>query len=449
MIKEKLKSYLRCKLKNLLREEFSTKDDLCVIEKNVENLTVNTQNLCDKINSTEKSIKDFSKTRNQYGEWIHQLFTHVGSLYMFSDDINEKNKEILAAAEINTSYLASAPDEHKKVVYTCLTGNYDTLPLHSYLDFDWDYVCFTDSTELLKAKQFGAWQIRPLVFDKLDNTKNARWHKTHPHVLFSDYDESIWIDANIAIKSSWIFELVEKRKKTDKILIPIHYERDSIFSDIEYCVNILGKETRENADRIIDFLHKENFPADYGLNETNLIFRTHNNSEIIKLMDDWWYFIENYTKRDQFSFSYVLWKHGLSPQDIAIPNIRPLVNSFRIDAIHRQKSAFSEPTDFNFSNYIKTDRDFEFAVETAEQYCAYYRRAGWIALDEDFDVYLKANRQFYTTNKVQRDDVKNNFGLSKANVGFDVKISFYDAAEGELSLYIVNHTKKEIYIKEI
>lgn len=448
MIKEKLKSYLRCKLKNLLREEFSTKDDLCVIEKNVENLTVNTQNLCDKINSTEKSIKDFSKTRNQYGEWIHQLFTHVGSLYMFSDDINEKFKDALTAFGTNMAYRLEQR-QNNKVVYTCLTGNYDALPLHSYLNFDWDYICFTDSTELLKAKQFGAWQIRPLVFEKLDNTKNSRWHKTHPHVLFPDYDESIWIDANIAIKSSWIFELVEKRKKTDKILIPIHYERDSIFSDIEYCVNILGKETRENADRIIDFLNKENFPADYGLNETNLIFRTHNNSEIIKLMDDWWYFIENYTKRDQFSFSYVLWKHGLSPQDIAIPNIRPLVNSFRIDAIHRQKSAFSEPTDFNFSNYIKTDRDFEFAVETAEQYCAYYRRAGWIALDEEFDVYLKANRQFYTTNKVQRDDVKNNFGLSKANVGFDVKISFYDAAEGELSLYIVNHTKKEIYIKEI
>ena len=259
MIKEKLKSYLRCKLKNLLREEFSTKDDLCVIKKNVENLTVNTQNLCDKINSIEKSIKDLSKSKNQYGEWIHQLFTYAGSLYMFSDDINEKMKETLVAAEINASYLASAPDEHKKVVYTCLTGNYDTLPLHSYLDFDWDYICFTDSTELLKAKQFGAWQIRPLVFDKLDNTKNARWHKTHPHVLFSDYDESIWIDANIAIKSSWIFELVEKRKKTDKILIPIHYERDSIFSDIEYCVNILGKETRENADRIIAFRIKKIF----------------------------------------------------------------------------------------------------------------------------------------------------------------------------------------------
>jgi len=414
MIKEKLKSFLRNRLKKLLSEDFAAQ-----------------------------------KESMQYGEWIHQLFNYIGSLHMFSDDISDKIKEAITATQINASYLTNKTNQHKKVVYTCLTGNYDVLPLHSYLDLAWDYICFTDSEELLKSKQFGAWQIRPLVFNKLDNTKNARWHKTHPHVLFPEYNESIWIDANIAIKSSWIFEFIESRKDANKILIPIHYERDSIFSDIEYCVNILRKETRENADKIIEFLRKENFPENYGLNETNLIYRTHNDREIISLMEDWWYFIENYTKRDQFSFSYVLWKHGLKPQDIAIPNIRPLVNSFRIDAIHRQKSAFSTPVEFNFPNYKKTDRAFEFTVETAEQYCAYYRRAGWVALDEDFDVYLKANRQFYKTNKVLRDDVKKQFCLSKSAIGFDAKISFYDAAEGELALYIVNHTTKEIYIKEI
>jgi len=219
--------------------------------------------------------------------------------------------------------------------------------------------------------------------------------------------------------------------------------------DIEYCVNILKKETRKNADKMIDFLHKENFPDNYGLTENNLIYRKHNDSKIISMIEDWWYFIENYTKRDQFSFSYVLWKHGLKPQDIAIPNIRPLVNSFRIDADHRKLSVFANPTDFSFPGYKQSNRQIDFAIETTEQYCAYYRRAGWIALDEDFDVYLKANRQFYKALKVLRTDVKNNFGLLMEDVGFDAKISFYDPAEGKLALYIVSHTKKEIYIREI
>ena len=39
--------------------------------------------------------------------------------------------------------------EARGVVYTCLTGNYDTLREHKYLNKNWDYVCFTDDEKLL------------------------------------------------------------------------------------------------------------------------------------------------------------------------------------------------------------------------------------------------------------------------------------------------------------
>jgi len=178
MMKQKIKSFLHSKLKNLLCEDFASKNDC-----------------------------------SQYGLYIHQLFNYIGSLHMFSDDTIEKIKEAIIATQTNASYLANKNNQNKKVVYTCLTGNYDTLPLHSYLAYDWDYVCFTDSEELLKAKQFGAWRIRPIAFSKLDNARNNRWHKTHPHVILPDYDESIYIDANIAIKDGWIFNLTERKGK--------------------------------------------------------------------------------------------------------------------------------------------------------------------------------------------------------------------------------------------
>jgi hypothetical protein len=31
-----------------------------------------------------------------------------------------------------------------KVIYTCISGNYDTLHDNIYVNPDWDYVCFTD-----------------------------------------------------------------------------------------------------------------------------------------------------------------------------------------------------------------------------------------------------------------------------------------------------------------
>jgi len=38
-------------------------------------------------------------------------------------------------------------------VYTCITGNYDVLPKHTYINTDYDYVCFTDNKKLLKKKR--------------------------------------------------------------------------------------------------------------------------------------------------------------------------------------------------------------------------------------------------------------------------------------------------------
>ena len=43
---------------------------------------------------------------------------------------------------------------------------------------------------------------------------------------------------------------------------------------------------------------------------------------IKKIMNEWWSFILNYSKRDQLSCSYVLWKNGIKIEDISIPNAR-------------------------------------------------------------------------------------------------------------------------------
>ena len=63
-------------------------------------------------------------------------------------------------------------------------------------------------------------------------------------------------------------------------------------------------------------------PKNYGLNETNILLRRHNVPQIIKLMDEWWSYIEKYTKRDQLSLSYVLWKNDISIDDISFKNAR-------------------------------------------------------------------------------------------------------------------------------
>jgi hypothetical protein len=46
--------------------------------------------------------------------------------------------------------------------------------------------------------------------------------------------------------------------------------------------------------------------------EANIMYRQHHNKIVVKIMNDWWWWIKHYSYRDQFSLTYVLWKHNVS-----------------------------------------------------------------------------------------------------------------------------------------
>lgn len=69
-------------------------------------------------------------------------------------------------------------------------------------------------------------------------------------------------------------------------------------------------------------INGDKFPANYGLYEANIIYRKHNNEQIKKMCEEWWWFIKNLAKRDQLSLTYVCWKNN-------IPFITFLSKSYR------------------------------------------------------------------------------------------------------------------------
>ncbi len=248
----------------------------------------------------------------KFGEnfWFQKKATNSGNLLIKICKIPVFEKKLLPA--INTNGFEG-------VVYTCIMGNYDNLVMHDYTNPIWKYVCFTNNKKLLKQKTYGKWEIQSARFKKLDNTKNARWHKTHPHILFPDCEKSLWIDANGNILSNYIFNKITETYSD--LLIPLHFSRDDIYEECEEVIKC-KKDSKRNCNRIKTFLQNNNMPRHYGLNETNVIYRRHNQPLIKKIMNEWWSFILNYSKRDQLSCSYVLWKNGIKIEDISIPNAR-------------------------------------------------------------------------------------------------------------------------------
>lgn len=197
----------------------------------------------------------------------------------------------------------------KAVIYTCITGNYDQLNNHSYIHPEWDYVCFTDDLSV-KNNHNSSWEIKPLVFDAMDNVRKNRWHKLHPHILFPEYKRSLYVDSNVNFLNNEIFADIDIAiGESRSISLGPHFSRKCIYDELSACLQF-EKDDPEIMKEQINLIRKDGFPENYGLFENNIIYREHHNDNVIKIMNDWWWWIKNYSRRDQLSFTYVLWKNN-------------------------------------------------------------------------------------------------------------------------------------------
>ena len=199
----------------------------------------------------------------------------------------------------------------KKVIYTCITGEYDDACAHTYLDDSWDYVMFTDNQYLLTMPRYMHWEIRPLQFNKMSNVKNARWHKINAHIIFPEYNYSLWIDANIVIQSGDFFERINGIINSDvNISVPLHPLRNCIYDEAK-TIKDLKIDNKNTVNREMQKLHCWHYPKDNGLNETCIMLRQHNNKKIKRAQKRWWYMVKNYSKRDQLSYNWAMWRGGI------------------------------------------------------------------------------------------------------------------------------------------
>ena len=86
-----------------------------------------------------------------------------------------------------------------------------------------------------------------------------------------------------------------------------HPDRNCIYSEVLAVIKY-RKEKSGVAFKIQKRYKKLKFPSKYGLSENCMIVRKHNKKNCIILMEKWWEQIKKYSKRDQLSLSYVLWK---------------------------------------------------------------------------------------------------------------------------------------------
>lgn len=202
-------------------------------------------------------------------------------------------------------------EKNKKVIYTCITGNYDSLIEPKFVTDDFDYICFTDNNNI----KSDVWQIKPLPkeTDELSQVKKQRYVKINSHLVLGEYDLSIWVDGNVIIKGD-LNKLLKNTLKDDcSIYVPTHPQRKCIYAESE-AVIAMKKDTREIIKPQLDRYKSEGFPKDFGLLQSNIMIRKHNEKDCVKFMEEWFSEVKNGSHRDQLSFNYVQWKN----QDIKV-----------------------------------------------------------------------------------------------------------------------------------
>ena len=202
---------------------------------------------------------------------------------------------------------------NKIAVFTCITNRYDDIPEPQYIDKDIDYFMISE-TPPPSTSTFRWIDIKNAVPESIiDDKDRNRYCKMHGAEIFKDYRYSIYLDGNMLIKgkiSNWINKISDCG-----LALFAHPSRENIFEEGLKLYSI-GQYNNEKIIGQISKYLEEGMPLATGLFQCGVIVRDNPNHIATQLMHEWFYEYMNGVKRDQLSFSYVLWRQGINYNDI-------------------------------------------------------------------------------------------------------------------------------------
>lgn len=230
------------------------------------------------------------------------LKTNTNISYFFMQDLIGLN------SVVNDFYHVERIAHLKKkiAVFTCITGGYDELIEPKYISDGCDYYFISDQEPKQKTI-YKYIEINNVVPQGLDDKEKNRYCKMHGHMIFPQYDYSIYIDGSICI-------LGDISSYTNEIgycglAMLRHPHRNCIYEEGIQMVSL----RRSDRDRTIELLNeyiREGMPRNYGLFECGVIVSETMNKMGNNILEHWYKEYMRHQLRDQFSLPYVLWKNG-------------------------------------------------------------------------------------------------------------------------------------------
>ncbi len=233
--------------------------------------------------------------------------------------------------------------EQRVAVYTALFGSYDILREPLLQPDNIDYYVLTDQEipEGSVWKRLDASAVIPAEYQG-DLVLSNRWCKIHPHLVFKDYQYSVYIDSNI-----WVFsDLTPLTAGLDSFPVAMfrHKRRDCVYDEVQACLE-QKKDTKKSLKAHLEVIRSHGVPSNWGLLEASVIARKHFDSRCVELMDAWWKSFFRNSRRDQIALIDCLWLRGIKPSIIGTlgDNLQKCDLFFQM--LHKGPEAARQPMD--------------------------------------------------------------------------------------------------------
>ena len=193
-----------------------------------------------------------------------------------------------------------------RVVFTAVSGGYDSLQYHEHLMDDCDYRVFLDGEP---AGSGQVYDLRRIAYFDEDPVRRARFVKTHPHMMLRGYAIAVWIDGNILFRGD-ISGLIDDFERSGLPVAAVpHPLRTSVYEEALACIS-LGKDDDGVIQSQIARYRLAGFDCD-DLIESNFLMYRLDHPQLAAFLSAWWAEIDRGSRRDQLSLNYAMAQTGV------------------------------------------------------------------------------------------------------------------------------------------
>lgn len=183
----------------------------------------------------------------------------------------------------------------RTIIYSVLTGNYDSIHDILYKEDEVEYCLFTNNPDITSK----TWKVI-YVHEDIDNVLLSRKIKILPHrYLPEEYEYSIYVDANAIIYGE-LSLLTSYLNDGMSFAVSRHHERNSVKDEVSTLIVRKMIPCQDATNQYLQY-QSEGFKDDLGLAECSILVRKHKEKDLQMLMESWWEEFRRGVRRDQVS----------------------------------------------------------------------------------------------------------------------------------------------------